>query len=41
MMAREVAPLSCAKADRIWNAVTLQKPATMTCLRSPRGTRRL
>src|SRR6202142_4026039 len=41
MMVRDVAPLSCAKAERIWNAATLKKPATMTCRRSPRGTRKL
>src|SRR6185437_3882520 len=41
IIAREVAPLSCAKLERIWNADTLKKPAIITWIYSPRGTFRL
>src|SRR6185503_6246685 len=38
MMARDVAPLSCAKLEKTWKAVTLKKPATMMWTYWPRGT---
>src|SRR4029079_50086 len=41
MIARDVAPFSCAKPDKIWNAETFRNPAIMMCTYSPRGIRRL
>src|SRR5512139_207159 len=37
IMAREVAPLNCAKPDKIWKPATLRKPATITWIYSLRG----
>src|SRR4029079_5627757 len=41
MMARVVAPLSCAKLERIWKLATFKNPATIMWIYSPRGTFRL